>query len=159
MEHNCKVICNEALEEIDQNIVKVEFMECEQNFDTETLAANLSPPIEEYTVLPKRRGRRRKTSLDLIKLQSSKLNYTTADLKSGLWKNRFRPIQPKPLPSKSLPFGASPLKHKSFEMPSLSNMPVLTPNVSVPSRDKILDSLKTNHCIKIKYGADCVEIA
>lgn len=149
MEYNCKVNCNESLEEIDQNIVKVE-LKCEQNFDTETVTVNLSPPKEEYMVLPKRRGRRRKTSLDLIKLQSSKLNYSTADLKSGLRKDRFRPIRPKPSPSKSLLFGASPLKHKLFGMPSLSNMPILTPNVSVPSKDKTLDSpSKTNHCIKI----------
>ncbi|KAM0729690.1 hypothetical protein ACS0PU_003567 [Formica fusca] len=153
MEHNGKVICNEALEEIDQNIVKVELIKCEQNFDTETLAVDLSPPIEEYnTTLPKRRGRRRKTSLDLIKLQSStsKLNYSTTDLKFGLWKDRFRPIQPKPSPSKSLPFGASPLKHKSFGMPSPSNIPILTSNVNVPSKNKTLGSLsKTNHCIRI----------
>ncbi|XP_050444808.1 uncharacterized protein LOC126848179 [Cataglyphis hispanica] len=147
MEYNCKVNCNEALEEIDQNIVKIE-LKCEQNFDT--VAVNLSPSIEEYMVLPKRRGRRRKTSLELIKLQSSKLNYSTADLKSGLWKDRFRPIRPKLSPSKSLSFGASPLKHKSFGMSSPSNMPILTLNVSEPSKDKTLDSpSKTNHCIKI----------
>ncbi|KAL6444665.1 hypothetical protein ACFW04_002035 [Cataglyphis niger] len=149
MEYNCKVNCDKALEEIDQNIVKVE-LKCEQNFDTETVAVNLSPSVEEYIVLPKRRGRRRKTSLDLIKLQSSKLNYSTANLKSGLWKDRFRPIQPKPSPSKSLPFGASPLKHKSFGISSPSNMSILTSNVSEPSKDKTLDSpSKTNHCIKI----------
>ncbi|XP_070156337.1 uncharacterized protein [Polyergus mexicanus] len=154
MEHNGKVICNEALEEIDQNIVKVELMKCEENFDTETLAVDLSPPIEEYntTVLPKRRGRRRKTSLDFIKLQSStsKLNYSTTDLKFGLWKDRFRPIRPKPSPPKSLPFSIPSLKHKSFGMSSSSNIPILTPNVNVPSKNKTLDSpSKTNHCIRI----------
>ncbi|CAL1674832.1 unnamed protein product [Lasius platythorax] len=153
MEDNGKVVCNEALEEIDQNIVKVEVMKCEQNFDTEPLAVNLVPPIEEYntTVLPKRRGRRSKKSLDLIKLQSStsKLNYSTTDLKLGLWKDRFRPIRPKPLPP-----GASPLRHKSFGMPPTLNMSTLTPNVTVPSKDKTrclttLDSSSKTNCIRV----------
>lgn len=145
MEDNDKVVCNEALEEIDQNIVKVELMKCEQNFDTETLAVDLTPPMEQYntTVLPKRRGRRSKKSLELAKLQSSTLNYST-DLKLGLWKERFRPIRPKPLPS-----SASPLKHKSLGISSTLNMPTLTPNVTVPIKDKTLNSpSKTNNCIK-----------
>lgn len=145
MEDNGKVVCNEALEEIDQNIVKVE-LKCEQNFDTETPTVDLTSPIEEYTtVLPKRRGRRSKKSLDLTKLQSStsKLNYSTTDSKLALWKDRFRPIRPKPLPP------GAPLRHKSFGIPSMLNMPTLTSNVTVPSKNKILDnSNKTNHCIR-----------
>lgn len=149
MEDNSKVVCNEALGEIDQNIVKVELMKCEQNFDNETPMVDLAPPIEEYntTVLLKRRGRRSKKSLDLTKLQSStsKLNYSTdIDLKLALWKDRFRPIRPKPLPS-----GASSLRHKSYGIPSTINMPISTSNVTVPSKDKILDnSSKTNHCFR-----------
>lgn len=161
MEDNGKVVCNEALEEIDQNIVKVELMKCEEDSDTETLAVesdqHLTPPMEEYNtiVLPKRKGRRSKkllvtVSQPLAKLQSStsKLNYSTTDLKLGFWKDRFRPIRPKPLPP-----GVSPLRHKSFGMPSALNIPTLTPNVTVPNKDKTLDSFsKTNHCIRIDNG-------
>ncbi|EFN73917.1 hypothetical protein EAG_10021 [Camponotus floridanus] len=143
MEDNGKVVCNEALEEIDEDIVKVE-LKCEQNFDTETLTVDLTSPIEEYTtVLPKHRERRSKKSLHLTKLQSStsKLNYSTTDLK--LRKDRFRPIRPKPLPP------GAPLRHKSFGIPSMLNMLTLTSNVTVPSKNKILDnSNKINHCIR-----------
>ncbi|XP_029177262.1 uncharacterized protein LOC114945294 isoform X2 [Nylanderia fulva] len=146
MEDNSKVICNEALEEIDQNIVKVEMMNCE-NFETEPLAVNLIPPIEEYnttTVLPKRRVRHSK-KLEFIKLPSpAKFSYCTTDVRLGLWKDRFRPIRPKPLPT-----AASPLKSKSFGMSPTLNTSTLTPNASVPSKDKTrslttVDS-KTNH--------------
>lgn len=148
MENKDKAVCNETLEEINQNTVKVKMMKYEQNFDTETLTVNLTPPIEGYntTVLPKRRGRRSKKSLDLTKLQSStsKLNYSTGDLKLGLWKDRFRPIRPKPL------LLGAPLRHKSFGIPS---MPTLTSNVTVPSKNKILDNFsKTNHCIRADNG-------
>lgn len=148
MEDNSNVVCNEALEEIDQNIVKIEVMNCE-NFETKSLAINLTPPIEEYnttTVLPKRRSRHSKKSLELIKLQyPTKLSYCPTDLKLGLWKDRFRPIRPKPLPT-----AAS--RPKSFGMSPTLNTPTLTPNASVPNKDKtrnlttVDSSSKTNHC-------------
>lgn len=149
MEDNGKVVCNEALEEIDQNIFKVELMNREQNFDVETSTIDLVSPIEEHntTVLPKRRGRRSKKLIDLTKLQSStsKQSYSTTDLKLELWKDRFRPIRPKPL----LSLGASPLKHKSYGIPSTMNMPISTSNVTVPNKDNILDnSNKTNQCFR-----------
>jgi len=143
---NSKIVCNQAYEEIDESIVKIETMEPEQNFDPGNVGVNLLGGVlsaeennSNTTAKPKRRSRRKK-------LQSSAT--------STLRKERFRPIQPKPLQS-----GSSILRHK-FGLSPMMNMSALASNrIIVPNTVSMKEKIryvtpsdisnKTNNCIKL----------
>jgi len=152
MDDNKKIVCNQTHNEIDKNIVKIEAMESEQNFNPENLDVNFVevPSMEgnhsDVSTKPKRRTRR------CNKSQISALpKHGSTDLKLILKKERFRPIRPKPLQS-----GSSILRHK-YGLPMM-NMTTLSPNrIIVPNTVPIKEKIRyvassnvsnKNNCIK-----------
>ncbi|EZA47795.1 hypothetical protein DMN91_004328 [Ooceraea biroi] len=141
MENNGEVTCSRASEEIDMNDMKIESLEIDKNLDSGNLQDNLIATTRKYVVMPKRRGRPRKRKLEAKSQPPMKktIDNATIDSESGLKRDRFRPIRPKPTSS------AAPVsKNKLLEMSSTLNVPTLMSNRLIFTTP-LLDRNKTQH--------------
>lgn len=141
-----KIISSGTFKEIDKTNIETGSLEINQV--SGHLQGNLIAATKKYVMMPKRRGRPRKNKLETKQSPIKKtIDNVKIDHESGLRRDRFRPIRPKPVSSAALVS-----KSKLLEMSSTLNIPTLLSNRFIFTTS-LLDKNKSQHVSSLDNGA------